>query len=444
PEERRTMEDNRHRYAQRAKADYVSQYMAEDLAALNAVARTNPFDTRTMVEMAREINSRFRVATGIDEDVVDVARTAETAAVTLYNAQEKASNRRLQEESKRASAQYGFAAGYGKSAYADLGLSATEADAVFVNLHDRSKDPMDFLIKNAIAPTPYISPELKGRVMGQVAAGLGQPYADSGIGALYQQWKDMTSRPTGGRATAAAYFGDYHAQFTRMDDLIRGGRPPEVAYHQAFVSPPSRSDALTKDNHKLLTQAIDKMEGTDGVFGWFKSIFGTTLSPNARRQVENHIAAKFDDWMQLNPGHSPEGIAEDLVRTAWANGELEVYGEFAWPKDRTQTAFKGYANAHVPELLNKSVTKVMQERARASGFVFDDNVTLMHLNDDDGMPQVVAMSTTDGVKTIRVTGAEVKAQYEKELAALKGRGETKLDYQNLVAPLTGWGALYNR
>src|SRR5690606_14501858 len=207
------------------------------LAALNAVARTNPYDTRTMVDMAREINSRFRVATGIDEDVVDVARTAETSAVTLYTAQEKANNRRLQEESKLASAQYGFAAGYGKSSYADLGLSATEADAVFVNLHDRSKDPMDFLIKSAIAPTPYVSPELKGRIMGQVAAGLGQPCADSGIGALYTQWKEMTSRPTGGRATAAAYFGDYHAQLTRIDDLMRGNRPPEAACHHAVVAP---------------------------------------------------------------------------------------------------------------------------------------------------------------------------------------------------------------
>jgi len=422
PEERRSLEDSRHRYAQRAKADYVSQYMAEDLAALNAAARTNPYDTKTMADMARNINARFRLATGIDEDVVDVARTVETAAVTLYRAQESETNRLLQEETKRASATYGFAAGYGKSSYADLGLSATEADAVFVSLHDRSKDPMDLLIKNVIAPTPYVSPELKGRIMGQVAAGLGQPYSDSGIGALYQQWKELVSRPTGGRATAAAYFGDYHAQFMRMDDLIRGGRPPEVAYNLAFVAPPARSAALTRENQELLTAAIDRAEGVDGVLGWFRSILGTPLSPGARRQIENHIAPKFDEWMQLNPGHSPEGVAEDLVRTAWANGELEVYGEFAWSKDRNQTSFKDYANAHVPELLNKSVSKVLHEKARASGLEFDDNVTIMHLNDENGVPQVVAWGTTDGIKTIRVTGDEVKAQYEKELAALKNIG----------------------
>lgn len=424
PERRKSLEDARHRYAQRAKADYVSQNMAEDLAALNATARTNPYDTKTMANLSREINARFRAATGIDEDVVDVARTVETSAVTLYNARGKELGRLQQEEIKRASALAGFAAGFGKSAFADLGLSATEADAEFVRLHDSSKDPLNLLIKNAIAPTPYVSPEIRGRIQGLVAAGLGQPYAESGIGALYGQWKALTDIPTGGRATAAVYFGDTHAQFTRMDALIRSGRPPEVAYHQAFVAPPSRDTRLSRENAKLLSGAVDRMEGVDGVFGWFKGIFGTTLSDGARRQVESYIGPKFDEYMQLNPGHTPEAAADDLVRQAWANGELEVYGEYAWPKIPTQTSFRTYADAHVPELFNKSMAEVIRKEAKLSGVAVDDEATtFMHMNDAAGVPQVVIISTAEGqVNTLRINGDQVKEEYNKALARIKSRG----------------------
>src|SRR5690606_4833772 len=263
PEERKTLEDIRYRYAQRAKADYVSQYMAEDLAALGAVARVNPGDTKSIAEAARKFNAKFRNATGIDEDVVDVQRTVETAAVTLFNDQKTVMEQHMKAEQRQANAIAGFSAGFGSSSYADTGMSATEADSAFQQLYRTSEDQVGLLIKNALAPRPFVSPTLSGLYKGMVAGSMTDTLND-GMRATYLQWKKLNDHANGGQATAMAYFGEYHSQFQAMDTMIQAGIPDDIAYQRTFVAPPPKNPELTKQNRKVLENALDQLDKYEG------------------------------------------------------------------------------------------------------------------------------------------------------------------------------------
>lgn len=412
PDQQRTLDDTIFRYSQRAKSKYVAENMAEDLAALKAAAQTGQVDPKETAEKARFMNARFKAATGIDEDVINVETLTTTSAVELFQDQKRIMTKQQEMEAKLANTRIGFSAGYGLSSYADTGLSRTQADTAFREVYNNSKDQVKLMIDNAtLAPEPYVSASLAGEIRATVQ-GSAQDQWNPGMENVYNSWKKIAERKNGGEATASAYFGTYHAQFKAMDTLITRGTPQDVAYNQVFNTPFAPSPALTKANSKALEEGIKSINQYDGWKGLFTWAGARPLSDAAVRGVTSILAPKFDQYMQLNPSADPTEASKVIAQSALAAGEMEMYGEYAWNKDPNQVPLSKYVGP-VREWAAESVESTIATKLKAQGATSVQDYTIFRGPDANGDPVIYVQALGDGnVWNVVVRGSEIKALYD--------------------------------
>lgn len=431
PEQLRTVDDQLFRYGQRAKAEYASQYMAEDLAALKAAAQTGQIDPAATAKTARLMNEKFRRATGIDEDVINVETLTTTSAVQLFEDQKRGLNAQQMKEAKLANAKIAFSSGFGASAYADTGLSKTEADVAFRDAFRGAKDPTKFLVDNSVlAVDPYISPSIAGEIRATVQGSLQEEW-NAGMESVYGNWKTIQGYGNGGEAAAAAYYGPVHAQLKAMQTLESRGIPLPMAYDRVFNKPVPPSPELTKANSKALEEAIKTVNQYDGLKSYFRWFVGRPLSDSGVRGLTAVLAPKFDQYMQLNPDADPVGVSETIAKAAVANGEVEMYGEYAWGKDPSQIPLSQYVGP-VKEWASSAVEATVSAKLKASGATTVDSYTIWRAPDSNGEPMLYVQAIGDGAMTpVMVRGSEIKALYE----STKKRKTTPI-----TAPTVDWTA----
>lgn len=418
PEQLRTVDDQVFRYAQRAKGEYASQHMAEDLAALQAAVRTGQVSPAEAATTARMMNQKFRRATGIPEDVVDVEKLTTTAAVELFQDQKAGLNAQQAKEQKLTNASIAFSAGYGASAYADTGLSKTEADTAFRAAYGRAEDKVGFLVKNAVtALDPYVSPAIAGAVRATVQGSILQEW-NAGMESTFGEWQRLKSAPNGGEAAAAAYYGAYHAQFAALDSMVNRGIPIAQAYDRVFNKPVPPAAELTKANRAALESAIKAANQYDGLKSWFSWFYGTPLSDSGVRGLTAVVGPKFDQYMQLNPDADPETTAQALTKAMIANGEVEMYGEYAWGRNPSQEPLSKYVGP-VKEWASEAVEGAISAKLKASGAHSVDSYTIWRGPDGPRGPVMEVQAVTDsGWTSVTVYGDEIKSLYEQKT---KGR-----------------------
>lgn len=418
PEQLRTVDDQVFRYAQRAKADYAGEHMAEDLAALQAAVRTGQISPEAAAKTARMMNTKFRRATGIPEDVVDVEKVTTTSAVELFEDAKRVQNVQQAKEMKLANAAIAFSAGYGASSYADTGLSKTEADGAFRQAFAQSKDKTAFLVKNAVtALDPYVSPAIAGSIRATVQGSLGQEW-NAGMESVFGEWKQLKGAANGGDAAAAAYYGAYHAQFAALESLEARGIPIMQAYDRVFNKPVPPAAELTKANRAALEGALKSINSYDGlksIFSWFGS---RPLSDSGVRGLTAVLGPKFDQYMQLNPDADPVSTATSLGKAMIANGEIEMYGEYAWGRQPNQVPLSQYVGP-VKEWASEAVEASISAKLKASGAHSVDSYTIWRGPDGPRGPVMEVQAATDtGWVSVTVYGDEIKGLYEKHA---KGR-----------------------
>lgn len=424
PEQQQKLDDQVYRFAQRAKSQWVSANMAEDIAVLRSNAALGLQTPAHIIDTARMYNERFKAATGIDEDVVSVEQLGKEVIVSIYNSQKADGAKAQKIEAAAATTRIGFAMGYGQSSAFDLGLSAPQIDAAFRDTYEGADDKAKVLIDNAVrAPVPYVSKSLAGElraVFETSAEGTWNAALDSS----YQNWKLLAATPDGGMATAAAYYGDYHALLTQLDMEVQRGVPVETAYVKVFQTPFSRQPELTKDNRAALDAGLDVLDVKDGIGRLLPGSWSRKLPDASRNALSAIVAPKFDEFMQRNPGIRPEDAAGMLTAAMKASGELELFGSFVWPKQPSQVGLAQYVGAKVPQWLDEAVNDSMLGALKRQGLDSVDSFQAFRGSDEDGEPVIFVEAINEnqtGWAVVR--GAEIKAMYDKYVKDGRDNGE---------------------
>lgn len=411
----------------RLKGHLGNEILGDDLWKFHVMLRTNPPTPDTVVKTAQAINTKFRQATGLDSDLIDPIKSAETGAMTLYHADEReqaradrrqekldlALERQAEKDRSLATAGVGFASGLGKNAYNSLKLDEVEASSVFRSQYASAPDKNAFLIKNVMAPIPYVDPNVSGELQSVIKANQGQAYSQ-GFQAAYGQWKQLTSIPNGGMATAAAYLGEENKKMMAFDDRIRSGAVPEVAYHQVYVEGVSHQPALGKDDRKTL-KGVVKDNWTSFAQAWWP---GTPDNPSdaTLNMITSLVAEEYQSLRSYSPGRDPKD-AFSQAAVNLKNRGLEVYGEYGFMSTQGSEPLTKLIGPNEKQL-GLVMQDVVNGKFKAMGVKNYDDHTIVRLPDRDGKATLYIMALDKGQPyTATVTSDELKSAYDKATAA---------------------------
>lgn len=421
---------------QKQKAVQANKLFGDDLWRYNVMLRTNPLAPESIRTVGDALNKKFREATGIDEDMIDTVKSAETGALTLFqdqkslqNKQDDALRKQMELDRKLAAAGVGFSAGQGKNAVNAVELNEVQASTVFRQQYADAADKNGFLIKNTMAPIPFIDPNISGQLQGMVKANQGQQYS-KGFEEAYSQWKSLYSTPNGGAATAAAYFGEENKKMLAFDDRLRSGQIPEVAYHQVFVEGASHTPPLSKTDRSTLNDVV-RDNWHSFAQAWFP---GTLDNPSDAtvNMISSLMADEYQSIRSYSPGRDPKFAMEQAAVNLKRRG-LEVYGEYGWMPTEGSKPLTDIVGPNQKQL-GFVMQDVINGKFKAMGVKNTDDHTVIRMPDRDGKAMLYVMALDNGTPyTASVTSDEIKKAYDKATAnKVPKRGLTTQDYGPVV------------
>lgn len=408
PEQTKSLDDTVFRYQTRAKADASAGPMAVDLGLFDAAARTGAMNPEQIASHGAVMNKRFRDLTGIDDDLIDIRQSVASSAAVLYRDQDKPLTADQKREQALGAIASGFHGGQGARAVPPRsGTERSEQDDVFRAEMAKAKNPLQYLVANAMAPEPWISPSIQGEMQISIDAGAEGKY-NTGFEKSYQSWKQLRATPNGGIQTAAVYYGDKNKQLQAYDARIAQGMPPELAYQKVFVQKEKfGQQPQSKQAQKELSGAI-KSQFTS-YLPWVKDPEDATIN-----MIASYASAEVEDIRRYNPGISTNEAAQQAVATLKGKG-LEIQGKYGWmrmPDSAPITQLVGPNQT----LLNKAVNETVEQRWKAAGASKIDTFEIVRGPDQGGVA-TFWLDAWDGERHYwsTMTSDDLKAHYDKGL-----------------------------
>lgn len=424
PEQQKSLDDTVFRYEQRAKSAYVSEYLAEDLGKLEAAARLGTMQPKEIAAAMRTINQAFRKATGIDEDVLDVKQAVESNIVAIYRRQKQGLDKQRQRAVNEAAATSAFSAGYGARSYSDMGISATRADDLFVSGLEQQKDKLGYLVRNALAPVPYVSPRVAGEMQQTLRASAGETYNEA-FGQAYATWKKLHDTPNGGAAAAAAYYGDFDAQMMAYDRLVQDMGPgkEDIAYQKVFNQGVLRQPDLSKDERKALQSAISDVNQYGDLRDWIPGWSGP-LDEASINNLAAVVSRDYATYKQYNPSLPPAELMKLVTQRGIMSGKYEMYGKYAWNRLGDEVPMSQYLGG-VDKWAGQAFDEEVSSRLKAMGVPSLTSYEIIRAPDDNGEPLFYFLGYHDGISyDVTLRGKDIKARYD---AIVKARATAQPD-----------------
>lgn len=147
--------------------------------------------------------------------------------------------------------------------------------------------------------------------------------------AVMQPFMKMAEQP-GGHFAAMKYFGaQNYKKIQNYTAAMQNGVPQPLAYHEAFVEPQrlGATDSLNKKDREALDSNLSD--------GFFASFFRDTLGESGRKAVMQSAAGHLAD-LKANARYTDDTErAKQAIGLAMHDGNLAVYGKWAWDRDST-------------------------------------------------------------------------------------------------------------
>lgn len=267
------------------------------------------------------------------------------------------------------------------------------------------------------------------------------PKANNAARDLYNQWRmlrnttvpriDMDGKPVEGKSTGAAvaslYFGEgVHTMFSKLQAIEESVGGFELAYEIARAEittmDPTKFDAATRAESVLAEERINKVlrDSHPAYLGYF----GNRLGKSGRQAAARVIVRAVNETGGLIDATTSEGIAAafDVARLKYGG---EDAGKYYWENGRDD---EGHAVGSVGAWLGFMDTKETGPAIEAAidATLLQHNIEpgkdvkadVFRMRDSEaGEPQLYVHTTANGFKTYVVTGAAIKAEYEKRRKA---------------------------
>ncbi len=216
------------------------------------------------------------------------------------------------------------------------------------------------------------------------------PEFDMNVSAPFMK---MLEQP-GGTHAAVKYFGaDNYKKLSNYRDAMNAGVPQALAYHEAFVEPQRLGDAsgLTKQDRSALESELSQT--------WFSSFYNDNRSDAANRAIMQSAATHLAD-LKVNSRYADDDErVKQAVNMALHDGNLAVYGAWAWDRDKTAKPIHEQAGLSSDQLYGVLGTH-MGTMKQFSGLNFD-NASFIERTDEQGRSSLVAY-VPDGKGSFRI------------------------------------------
>ena len=346
------------------------------IQGLMATGQMSPADGVAAME---NVNTQFRLKTGIDGDVYDkkdIARFIQSDYSAYYKAAQAAANARLegtkaQQTLSEQVASTTTAAILGNAQAAlDSAIPRQVVDNTFLGVvraqAEAGQDPMDLIVKNYVGAggggSGYVNKALQNNMMSGIYASSGgyTPMLDQTV----QQYDALIARP-GGKATALGYFGaDTVVQLENYKQYLANGQmAPEVAWQAAFGKPVNKIQ--TTSRAKMQKELLDTVSSDQP--GMLSKLFtgATPLTKNNTGVLANATARNFDVLKQQLGISDTEATAQALNI---AKAQVDIVGPYAYEKSSADQQPLAVLIGAAPDAAGRVFSDFMQQKASAQGF----------------------------------------------------------------------------
>jgi hypothetical protein len=470
-EKQKELLDARDTYEAKTKAKEGSLEFGIKMGEIKGQMATGQIAPAQGVRMMEEVNTQFRMKTGIDGDLFDKKDFASYIASdykAFYAAQQAAakarqegtkSERTLVEQTQ--STRAAFMVGSASLALSNAVPRQVVDNTVIGAMNEQAAngiDPLPLLVKNFIGDGMgaggYINEQLKnGFNSGIVASTSGYtPLLDQSV----QQYDRLMAAGPGGQATAQAYFGaENSVKIENYKQYTASGMPPEVAWQASFGSPVNTLQTTPKA--KIEKEILDKANSDNPGFVTSLITGEQPLSKNNVGVLATEMARQYDVF-KSQIGMSDEAAMASAANQAKLN--VDVVGSYAYRKSSpnqlpvnqligadpvaagravndffavqaNKQGFKLPGGDAVPQPKGEKYTNLFGGTSRGSqpwngktnwnfeqwGKDKTDSVTLMRLPDaPDGTAKFVMTGTTEDGKNVYIpaTSKEIRSFYESQ------------------------------
>jgi len=350
-----------------------------EMGRIQGLMATGQMSPAEGVAAMENVNTQFRLKTGIDGDVYDkkdVARFIQSDYSAYYKAAQAAQKARAEGSKAQqtlneqvSSTSTATILGNAQAAL-DSGIPRQVVDNTFLGVvsaqAEAGKDPMELIVKNYVGAggggSGYVNSAIKNNLMSGIFASSGgyTPMLDQSVA----QYDQMVARP-GGKATALGYFGpDTVVQIENYKQYLSNGKlAPELAWQAAFGKPVNKLQTTPKA--KMQTKLLDSVK--DDQPGLFGQLFAgsTPLTQNNTGVLANATARNFDILRQQLGISDSEATAMALNI---AKEQVDIVGPYAYEKSSADQQSLGQLIGAAPDAAGRAFSDFMQQKASAQGF----------------------------------------------------------------------------
>jgi hypothetical protein len=370
----------RETYEARTKAKEGSLEFGAEMGRIQGLMATHQVTPQQGLTMMENVNTKFRLKTGIDGDMYDkkdVASFIQQDYVSYYNAAEKArtanatGSKEVQKLNEQVnSSRTAFMLGNAQSAI-DSGVPRQVQDNVALEvMAEQAKagmDPMATLVRNYTGAGSGGSGYINGAVQnnmktGIIASAAGYtPLLDESI-AYYDK---MVAIPNGGQAAALAYFGpETAAKIHNYKQYISGGKmAPDLAWQASFGTPVNKMQTTSKAQMTKDVLAAVKSDQP----GILASLFGgeTGLTKNNINVFATATQRHYDVLKsQLGVGDQ-QALAQAI---SLSKEEVDVVGPYAYQKKSAENKPIAALIGADPIAAGRVVADFFAQKANKQGF----------------------------------------------------------------------------
>lgn len=368
----------RETYENRTKQKEGSLEFGAEMGRIQGLMATHQVTPQQGLTMMENVNTKFRLKTGIDGDMYDkkdVASFIQKDYVSYYNAAEKAADRNAAGNKEAAklveqahSANTAFMLGNAQGAL-DSGIPRQVVDNVVVEnmrqQNENGQDAMATLVKNFVGGgnggSGYVNNAVQNNMMSGIyasAAGY-TPLLDQSV----QYYDKMIATP-GGEAAAVAYFGaENKAKLNNYKQYLGTGMAPEVAWQASFGQPVNKIQTVTKD--KITKQVLSTVRSDQP--GILSSVFG-----GEQGLTKNNVGVLATATLrQFDVLRSQIGVGEEQAlgqALQLAKQQVDIVGPYAYQKASVDQKPVAALIGADPIAAGRVVADFFAQTASAQGF----------------------------------------------------------------------------
>ena len=332
----------RETYENRTKAKEGSLEFGAEMGRIQGLMATHQVTPAAGIKMMEDVNTKFRLKTGIDGDMYDkkdIASFVQQDYVAYYAAAEKARTANATGDKETAklmeqanSSRTAFMLGNAQGAL-DAGVPRQVVDNVALATMEQQQaagmDPMITLVKNYVGAgnggSGYVNQAVKNNMLSGIYA------SEAGYTPLLEQsvqYYDKLVATPGGEAAAVAYFGaENKTKINNYKQYVGTGMAPELAWQASFGKPINKIATTSKE--KLTKQLLSTVKADQP--GILSTVFGgeTGLTKNNVNVLATATQRHFDVL------RSQIGVGEEQAFAQALNiakQEVDVVGPYAYQK----------------------------------------------------------------------------------------------------------------